>query len=152
MAKRKNSASAGPNLPATATSDPRDKKTAQTVEETERVRKFLALAGERFKEAKDAESVYRKDCLDDLKFSIGGKNQWPATIRAQREDDGRPCLTMNRSGQFVNQVTNSQREQRPSVNVNPAGDGATVETAEILQGIIRHIELRSEAEVAYDTA
>lgn len=109
---------------------------------------FLALALERFKLAAQAESENRRESLDDLEFSIG--NQWPQNIKAQRELDGRPCLTNNRLPQFIRQVTNEQRQQRPAIQINPIGDGADVDTAEILQGIVRHIEVNSHADEAYD--
>jgi len=114
------------------------------------LKEFLHLAGERFRLAAEAEAENRKDALDDLKF-LSGK-QWDSSIRNSRELDGRPCLTMNHLPQFVRQVTNEQRQQRPSVQVNPIGDNSDTDTAEIFQGMIRHIEVNSDAEIAYDTA
>ena len=110
---------------------------------------FLDLAQDRFKLAAQSEARTRREALDDLEFSIG--NQWPQNIQAQRQLDGKPCLTMNRLPQFIRQVTNEQRQQRPSIQINPIGDGADVDTAETLEGIIRHIEVNSHAEEAYDT-
>jgi hypothetical protein len=111
---------------------------------------FLKLAQERFKQCMEAEAQMRKEALDDMEFSVG--RQWPADIETQRQADGRPCLTMNRAPQFLRQVTNEQRQQRPGTVINPAGDSSDVETAEILQGTVRHIEVISDAEIAYDTA
>lgn len=119
-------------------------------QEKERVRKFLYDARLRFDLAAEAESENRKDALDDLKFLTG--EQWTPDIKNQRELDGRPCLTMNRLPQFVRQVTNEQRQQRPAIQVNPVGDGADTDTADVLQGMVRHIEVSSDAEIAYDTA
>src|SRR5271166_892697 len=110
---------------------------------------FLNLARDRFKLAAQSEARSRREMLDDLEFSIG--NQWPQNITAQRQLDGKPCLTMNRLPQFIRQVTNEQRQQRPSIQINPIGDGADVDTAEIYEGIIRHIETNSHAGEAYDT-
>ena len=110
---------------------------------------FLALARDRFKLAAQSEARSRREMLDDLEFSIG--NQWPQNIQAQRQLDGKPCLTMNRLPQFIRQVTNEQRQQRPSIQINPIGDGADVDTAEIFEGIVRHIETNSHAGEAYDT-
>lgn len=110
---------------------------------------FLDLAQDRFRLAAESEASNRRDSLDDLAFSIG--DQWPMDIRAQRQIDGRPCLTVNRLPQFIRQVTNEQRQQRPAIQINPIGSGSDVDTAEILQGIIRHIEVNSHAEEAYDT-
>lgn len=66
--------------------------------------------------------------------------------------DGRPCLVVNRIPQFIHQVANDQRQNRPSIKVHPEDDQADVETAKVLQGGIRHIENASNADVAYDTA
>lgn len=118
--------------------------------EKERVQKFLRLALERFKLSAEVEGRARREMLDDLEFRVG--QQWPKDIETQRNLDGRPCLTMNRLPQFIRQITNEQRQQRPSIQVNPVGDGADQKTAEILQGICRHIEVNSDAEVGYDTA
>src|SRR5262245_5794322 len=119
----------------------RDKQSAE---------KFLALAHARWKLAAEAESQSRRDSLDDLKFSIG--EQWTDEIKQRRESKSRPGLTLNRLPQFIRQVTNNQRQQRPAIAVNPAGDGSSNDVAEVLRGMCRHIEVASDAEVAYDTA
>lgn len=114
------------------------------------VKEFLKLAQDRFKLAAEAEQATRKDSLDDVDFSIG--NQWPMDIQTDRNQDGRPCLTINRCPQFIRNVVNEYRQQRPAIGVNPVGDGADTDTAQIVQGILRHIEVNSDAEVAYDHA
>lgn len=111
---------------------------------------FLNLAHDRFKLAAQAEASLRRDALDDLEFSIG--EQWPSDIKADRQVNGRPCLTVNVLPQFIKQVTNDIRQQRPAGTVNPVGGGADIDTAEILQGMVRHIEVLSDAEVADDYA
>lgn len=100
--------------------------------------------------AVDGEDQLRKLAKEDLEFSVG--DQWPANVKQERERDGRPCLTVNRIPQFVHQVTNDQRQNRPAIKVHPVSDGADEETAKIIQGLIRHIEYNSSADVAYDTA
>jgi len=112
--------------------------------------KLLELARKRFKAAAEAEQKLRDEALIDFEFRIG--NQWPDGVKLQREQDGRPALTINRIPQFLRQVTNEQRLSRPSVQVNAVDSGADVETAEIYQGLTRHIEVSSDAEAAYDTA
>jgi hypothetical protein len=111
---------------------------------------ILRVARERLSLAEEAESDIRRQALDDLQFRAG--NQWPDNIQQDRERDGRPCLVINRLPQFVQQVTNDQRQNRPAIKVYPVGDGADQETAKIIQGLIRHIEYNSNAEAAYDTA
>jgi len=111
---------------------------------------LLATARKRFDLCVEAESENRKLALEDLEFRTG--NQWPAEIKAERNQQGRPCLTINRLPQFLRQVTNDQRQNRPAIKVSPVDDRADVETAKIFQGLIRHIEYNSNADVAYDTA
>jgi hypothetical protein len=66
--------------------------------------------------------------------------------------NARPTLTINKLPQHVRQVTNDQRQNRPSGKVIPADDNADPEVAEIYNGMVRHIEYISDADVAYDTA
>lgn len=111
---------------------------------------LLESARQRFKLAAEAEGDYRKEALDDQKFVIG--EHWPEEAKRDRYADGRPCLTVNKIPQFIRQITNDQRQNRPAIKISPVDDNADVETAKILQGIIRHIEYNSGADVAYDTA
>ena len=103
----------------------------------------------------------REDELDDLRFLAGSSDnnwQWPADVLSTRGSvqgqtiNARPCLTINKLPQHVRQVTNEQRQNRPSGKVIPADDKGDVEVAEIFDGIVRHIEYISDADVAYDTA
>lgn len=111
---------------------------------------FLAEARERFELAVRAESLIRERGLDDLKMRAG--DQWDPDMKAKRLKQKRPCLTVNRLPQFVRQVANDQRQNRPAIQVSPVDDKADVKTAEVLQGLIRHIEYDSNADAAYDTA
>ena len=96
-----------------------------------------------------AERENRAMALDDLEFEKG--DQWDPVAKAQRTRDQRPCLTINKLPTFLHQVTNSQRQNVPSIKVHPVGDDDKA-VAEIVQGGIRHIEYASNADVAYDTA
>lgn len=118
--------------------------------EEEDERSILARAKRNFRIASDAETDIRKDALDDLKFCKG--DQWTAEIRNQREKEKRPCLTVNQLPQFIRQITNDQRQNRPSIKIDALDFGAATRDAEIREGLIRHIEQQSNAEIAYDTA
>lgn len=96
------------------------------------------------------ESENRSDAVDDLHFLKG--DQWPEQMRVMRQLESRPCLTINKLPTFLQQVTNDQRQNKPSIKIHPVDDYADIETAEIIQGMIRHIEYASNADVAYDTA
>lgn len=119
-------------------------------EDATRENEFLLDARERFRDAANAESNRRTEMLDDLRFRCGF--QWRQKDIATREGQGRPCLTINRVPGFLSHVVNNMRQARPEIKVDPIADGADEEIAEIRQGIIRHIELNSRAEIAYDTA
>ena len=129
-----------------------DKKTDSSILATARTRLNMAI---------DALSESREDEIDDLKFYAGSPDnqwQWPADVLATRGAvqgqtiNARPTLTINKLPQHVRQVTNDQRQNRPSGKVIPANDEADVEVAEIFNGMVRHIEYISDADVAYDTA
>ena len=122
---------------------------------------MLALMRSRFTMAMAAYSDSREDELDDLRFMAGSPDnqwQWPADVLATRGSvqgqtiNARPCLTINKLPQHVRQVTNEQRQNRPTGKVIPADDKADVEVAQIFDGMVRHIEYISDADVAYDTA
>ena len=122
---------------------------------------ILATARSRLDMAMSALSESREDENDDLKFYAGSPDnhwQWPADVLATRGAvqgqtiNARPCLTINKLPQHVRQVTNDQRQNRPGAKVIPVDDNADIEVAEIFNGMIRHIEYISDADVAYDTA
>lgn len=110
---------------------------------------ILEEAKARLELAQEAESEIRKLALEDLEFRAG--KQWPDNIEQDRNRDGRPCLVINRLPSLVQQVTNDQRQNRPAIKVHPVDSSATEDTAEVIQGLIRHIEYNSNAEFAYDT-
>ncbi len=112
---------------------------------------ILKEAKAAFAACEEHEADNRDAALDDLKFARLGE-QWPADVRRERERDGRPCLTLNRMPGFIRQVANDARQNKPSIRVHPADSAADPETAEILNGLIRNIEVTSKADVAYDTA
>jgi hypothetical protein len=122
---------------------------------------ILATARARLDMAVSALSESREDETDDLKFYAGSPDnqwQWPADVLATRGAvqgqtiNARPTLTINKLPQHVRQVTNDMRQNRPGAKVIPVDDSADIEVADIFNGMIRHIEYISDADVAYDTA
>jgi hypothetical protein len=122
---------------------------------------ILATARSRLDLAMSALSESREDEIDDLRFYAGSPDnhwQWPADVLATRGAvqgqtiNARPCLTINKLPQHVRQVTNDMRQNRPGAKVIPVDDKADLQVAEVLNGMIRHIEYISDADVAYDTA
>jgi hypothetical protein len=122
---------------------------------------ILATARSRLDMSMSCYSESREDEVDDLRFYAGSPDnhwQWPADVLQTRGAvqgqtiNARPCLTINKLPQHVRQVTNDQRQNRPGAKVIPVDDKADVKVAEIFNGMIRHIEYISDADVAYDTA
>jgi hypothetical protein len=122
---------------------------------------ILTTARARLDMAVAALAESREDEIDDLRFYAGSPDnhwQWPADVLATRGAvqgqtiNARPTLTINKLPQHVRQVTNDMRQNRPGARVIPVDDDADVEVADIFNGMIRHIEYISDADVAYDTA
>lgn len=110
---------------------------------------LVKQARERFHQAEEAEAEIRRLADEDIRFRAG--EQWDTAVLSARRIDKRPALTINRMPQFERQVTNEQRQSKPAIQVSPVDSAADVDTAEVLQGLIRHIEYDSNADVAYDT-
>jgi Phage P22-like portal protein len=106
---------------------------------------------EAFEQARDAENHNRVAYEDDVRFARL-EDQWPADIKALRERDHRPCLTINKLRAFIAQVVNDARQNKPSISVHPVDNGADKKTASIYSGLIRNIEYVSNADTAYDWA
>lgn len=99
---------------------------------------------------RERENITR--AYEDLAFRAG-EGQWDEVARRGREEEGRPCLTVDKSSQFVRQVTGDMRQMRPAIKVTPVDDRGSAEVAAtILPGLIRYIEQRSDAQAAYFTA
>lgn len=103
----------------------------------------------------EADQDNRKAMLDDIQFCT--LDQWPAELRAAREDKNqpggaRPCLTSDLSNQYITQVVNDMRQNKPAIKIRPDDDEADIDTAKVMQGLIRHIEDKSSATISYEMA
>lgn len=107
----------------------------------------LEEARQRFRTAREADSQQREEAIEDLRFRAG--EQWPDQVLAVRTLDKRPCLTIDKLSQPIRQVTNAQRQSRLAIDVLPLSSGADQDTAEVFQGLIRQIEVESDAHGAY---
>ena len=114
---------------------------------------LMALAKKRLKALHTNESELRETSLEDIRFTYNiDDGQWPAEIRKERQIDGRPALVSNKLRKFVAQTANRERSQRMAMKVIPVDDFADRETAEIIGGIIRHIEHQSNGDEIYTKA
>ena len=139
-----------PRVPPEETEDEPDEK--ETKEEDAKKTHRQALA--RFKLVSTVEAGQRKRELEDLKFDRAlPEDQWPDSILKARGGtigpDGqvtgdKPCLTIPKLDQPIQQVLSEARSARIAITVKPKAD-ATREDAEMIQGLVRAIELDSPA-------
>lgn len=116
---------------------------------------FLQTVRERYKLCVDADKDNRDRAKEALAFR--DLDQWPEEQKKSRSEPGneggaRPCLVVDKLNQHVHQVVNDERQNRPQIKVRPVDDDADPEVAKIYDGILRHIQDRSHADIAYDTA
>jgi len=120
----------------------------QQAESTDKAAVF-AEAAERLRICQEAEGENRAKAVVDLNFEDG--YQWPDDLYNMRKVMRRPTLTINHTRTMVKRVVNNMRQQRPRIKVHPVGDGADIDLAKKIGGLIRHIETRSDGATAYDT-
>ena len=105
------------------------------------------------KKRKEQAAAFWKDMFDefDTDNRLTNADQWKEADRNARENSGRPALQFNRQANNVQLITNTNRANKPAIRVNPVSD-ATVEEAKYYQGIIRHIEYISRADMCREMA
>ena len=94
----------------------------------------------------------REASKESLKMWVGGKHQWRDGEIASRVSNNRPYITINRCKPAVDQIENEARNNPPGPQAHPVGGGADKDGADILEGLIREYEYRSDAHRAYVTA
>ena len=117
--------------------------------------KIIAEAKSRRDRAETWESFARSNWKSDVRFANGddiNRYQWGDAQYSQRVTDSRPCLTVNKTRQHVLMIVNDARQNKAAIKITPTGDGATMEAAQIYEGICRHVEYQSQATSAYDKA
>lgn len=111
---------------------------------------FLATMRARFAQDESDEFHIREKAREDIRF-VGGK-QWNEQVERDRELAGRPALTFNRLPTFIQQVCNESRQNKPSIKFSPVDNAGDVDTAKVFEGLARHVQYASNAQIAYDTA
>jgi hypothetical protein len=121
---------------------------------------LLSLARDRFKVAVEATTDQRQREIEDLQFARG--EQWleeHKRSRAGQQAGGgfpavpaRPCLTINKLGQPIDQLVNQQRSARLALSFAPKTDGASQDVAEAYEDIVRAIQADSRAHLARNWA
>lgn len=123
--------------------------------QTEADEDIVTEAQERFTRANEYQADAHRHYVADMQFANGdddNKFQWSDNVSVGRSSAGRPALTVNKTRIHCLQIINDARQNPVQVRVNPVGDDATYEAAQIYEGIIRHIEYISNAQQAYANA
>lgn len=123
---------------------------APAARESKRKDDLHKRAVKRYAELEEYWADNRKFAEQDIKFRAG--EHWPEEIKRKREKKGRPCLTFDKQNQYIRQVVNDGRQNRPSIKYRPVDDKADPKVAKGFQGITRHILSASSADEAFDTA
>ena len=112
---------------------------------------LLEEAKENYRTASEIWAPIYSLAKNDTQFVYDvGDGQWPEDVRRARES--RPMITVNKLQKFVRQLRGDQMQNRPRVKVIPVDNSGDVIKAELYNSLIRMIEYRSSAEIAYDTA
>ena len=110
-----------------------------------------ARAKKRYEDACEVWGDQHKRMREDLEFSNpADPKQWADDARELRR--GRVMLTLDRTNQYIVQVVNDARKNKPGITTAPADSKGDPAVAQALDGMFRHIEYRSRAPIAYDTA
>ena len=116
-------------------------------------KEIMEEAHSRFELAVEAWSNFRSEAIDDLHFMApGGEFQWDPAARRERISSGKPVISTDRLNAQVKSLTNAQRQTPVAVKVSPINDTGDKEIADVLQGLMRHIEVHNGADAVYNTA
>src|SRR6185312_4968562 len=110
-------------------------------------------AHQRFRRCQDWESTARNNWEMDIKFDAGdayNNYQWPSDIYQDRGE--KPSLTVNETHQHNLHIINEAKQNKASVKYRPTGAGATEASAEVYEGLYRHIANISNAQMAQGQA
>lgn len=128
-------------------------KRAKRSEESKSV--VMTEMRQRFTRSVSWEATARRRFIDDIKFREGDADnlyQWPEDIRSRMDQETRAMLTINEVAQHCFQITNYAAQSKIAIRVRPTGGGSSFDSAQIFEGIIRHIEYQSQAGDAYQNA
>lgn len=111
--------------------------------------KWTKLMLDRASDAMTFDTEQRRQCVEDMKFAFVSGHQWDSHLTAKRRN--KPNYEFNRVRQLIRRVTGQQLKNKPEIKCRATED-SDVATAEVLNGMIKNIEIQSSAENAYDTA
>lgn len=114
--------------------------------------KLLERIRERYTYMVKSHKLNRDLGESDMQALYGEHGAWDPLEVAARKKANRPCVNLPQLPQYPNALVNQVRQNPQGVKVNPAGNGATDQTAELQGNRIRAIEAECNAKQAYLTA
>lgn len=111
---------------------------------------LLVKIRERWEAMRDADRDNRTKAMEDLKFLHMPGEQWDPLIKRERGID-RPMYEFNKLRVTVKRIVNDIRQNRPMGKVRATEDG-DVETAEVMEGLIRNIWANADGDTVIDSA
>lgn len=99
--------------------------------------------------ADDTEWAQHREAREADMKALGPDSTWDDKERKAREAEGRPCLSFDELSQHVNQLVNDAREQDRGVSVSPGPEDQDDSESRFVQALIREIETKSNAQLAY---
>jgi hypothetical protein len=102
---------------------------------------------QRFEQVCMVDDENRQSYIQNVRISSSA-DQWDAEVK-KRRGSNRPALTFNLLNAVVKNIIGDYRQNKMAIKVMPAGGPATDDKADIIAGIIRNIEMQSNADQAY---
>ena len=128
---------------------PKDPAASKSTKPSKPKDEWTKLMLARASDAMTFDTEQRRQCVEDMKFAFVSGHQWDTHLTAKRRN--KPNYEFNRVRQLIRRVTGQQRKNKPEIKCRASEDN-DVSTAEVLNGLIKNIEVQSSAENAYDTA
>mgnify|MGYP003146098317 CR=1 FL=1 len=115
----------------------------------------MTQALDRFRVGVDADEEQRRREVTALRFQVPAL-AWPDDVKEQRKPQivggvalpQRPMLSIPSLDQPIQLTLNAERAAKLGVQIHPVSEEADDETAEVIQGIYRRIEVESRANLA----
>ena len=115
----------------------------------------IKKALDRFKLGVDADGDQRKREIDALRFQVP-ELSWPNDVKEQRKPQlvggvaipQRPMLSIPTLDHPIQLTINAEKAAHLGIGIHPLSDTADDDTAEVLQGLYRRIEVDSRASLA----
>lgn len=114
---------------------------------TDQLDDLLEMGREQFRLAEAGWKDIREAAIKDQEFYHG--NQWEGGLKMLAQQRGEPVIEVNRLPTFVKQIENELRQREMSITFAATDEDGSDKTADILTGIVRGIEQRSNAKAHY---